>query len=459
MSTAFLVAVGTRGDTEPFIALSLALLRNPKFKSVHLCIQPDYRHLIPNDTSLIVHYLPFSASDFFVILHSITVKESEDAMTVHRKTLEQIASQHVFPSLASLIRLAQNVNADVILATWIVTPCAMTIADVLGVPFGLFNFQPLTPTGMYPYFATSIPEAKIAAEEAFLLTKCPEKVICNSDYLSSYDVQRKSDSHARAYLNAVRSSFRLPELSDASIQAIRLGTRKDAHVFNAYPTEVVPPSADWNGKIFQVQALSDDYIPANWSASPYAKLVKYVSKHRPLCITFGSMEIGDHEALLSRKVLSAMRGADLNHVLWMKGSANLGAHHLGSSDKELKQWAEKHVYMCEDSVPFAWLFPKCRGVVCHGGAGTVFTALRAGVPVGVFPILYDQSFWGPLVQLLGVGVTSGPNWVLGSDKSVAEVVRKMLSEDIIEKARNMGEDIGHNGSGSTMAAEVVASLV
>ena len=32
-------------------------------------------------------------------------------------------------------------------------------------------------------------------------------------------------------------------------------------------------------------------------------------------------------------------------------------------------------------VPFDWLLPQASVVVCHGGAGTVFSSLREGVPV------------------------------------------------------------------------------
>ena len=39
-----------------------------------------------------------------------------------------------------------------------------------------------------------------------------------------------------------------------------------------------------------------------------------------------------------------------------------------------------HLYMCPVYVSHSWLFPKCVTVIHHGGAGTVSSAIVAGVP-------------------------------------------------------------------------------
>jgi UDP:flavonoid glycosyltransferase YjiC (YdhE family) len=60
--------------------------------------------------------------------------------------------------------------------------------------------------------------------------------------------------------------------------------------------------------------------------------------------------------------------------------------------------------------PHEWLFARCSAVVCHGGAGTVATALSAGCPVIVCAFFGDQFFWcGRLADRkvgLGCGATS-----------------------------------------------------
>ena len=51
----------------------------------------------------------------------------------------------------------------------------------------------------------------------------------------------------------------------------------------------------------------------------------------------------------------------------------------------------------------AAIFPACRAVVHHGGAGTTAAGLRAGVPTLILWMLGDQPFWGAVVKRLKVG--------------------------------------------------------
>ena len=43
-----------------------------------------------------------------------------------------------------------------------------------------------------------------------------------------------------------------------------------------------------------------------------------------------------------------------------------------------------------ESVPHDWLFPQCKAVVHHGGAGTVAAGLKAGCPTVVVAFFADQ---------------------------------------------------------------------
>lgn len=56
-----------------------------------------------------------------------------------------------------------------------------------------------------------------------------------------------------------------------------------------------------------------------------------------------------------------------------------------------------------ESAPFAWLFPRMKALVHHGGVGTTADALRAGVPSIIVPSIADQPYWGRRVHELGVG--------------------------------------------------------
>jgi sterol 3beta-glucosyltransferase len=55
-------------------------------------------------------------------------------------------------------------------------------------------------------------------------------------------------------------------------------------------------------------------------------------------------------------------------------------------------------------VPYDWLLPQVAGMVHHGGAGSVGECLRAGIPSLAIPQGYDGAFWGLRIAELGLGL-------------------------------------------------------
>ncbi|KAF4677785.1 hypothetical protein FOL47_010379 [Perkinsus chesapeaki] len=54
-------------------------------------------------------------------------------------------------------------------------------------------------------------------------------------------------------------------------------------------------------------------------------------------------------------------------------------------------------------IPHDWLFPKCCAVMHHGGAGTTAMGLDFGLPTCIIAFFGDQWIWGGLVELQGAG--------------------------------------------------------
>ncbi len=90
--------------------------------------------------------------------------------------------------------------------------------------------------------------------------------------------------------------------------------------------------------------------------------------------------------------------------------------------------------------PHQHLFPRCAAVVHHGGAGTLTTAARNGVPQVVVPHLADQFYWAHRVEELGIGAR-----VRGQARSVKPVAlavaRVSGSSAIHETARELAASI------------------
>ena len=81
-----------------------------------------------------------------------------------------------------------------------------------------------------------------------------------------------------------------------------------------------------------------------------------------------------------------------------------------------------------EDVPHPLLFPRVAAVVHHGGAGTVATAARAGVPQVVLPYMSDQFMWRSQVVKLGLGPKAGLLRML-SARSLSKAIVECLGNE------------------------------
>jgi UDP:flavonoid glycosyltransferase YjiC (YdhE family) len=72
----------------------------------------------------------------------------------------------------------------------------------------------------------------------------------------------------------------------------------------------------------------------------------------------------------------------------------------------------------EQWVPQADVFAVADAVLCHGGSGTTYGALAAGLPLVVVPLFADQPTNGRLVAGAGAGVLVEPvpGWTSAMDR-------------------------------------------
>lgn len=153
----------------------------------------------------------------------------------------------------------------------------------------------------------------------------------------------------------------------------------------AYSPAVLPGPADWPTWI----------APTGWwfleepAYMPPPALQRFLDAgEAPVTVGFGSMTPQDGE-WLTRIVLDACERAE-TRVILLQGWGSLGA-------TSLPAWA--HV---EREAPHAWLYPRSRAVVHHGGAGTTGAGVRSGTPSLIVPLGFDQQFWGTRLHALGV---------------------------------------------------------
>jgi UDP:flavonoid glycosyltransferase YjiC (YdhE family) len=99
------------------------------------------------------------------------------------------------------------------------------------------------------------------------------------------------------------------------------------------------------------------------------------------------------------------------------------------------------------------IFPACRAVVHHGGAGTTAAGLRAGVPTLILWMLGDQPFWGARVKRMKVGTARRFSSVTG--ESLVVDLRTILAPDYVARARELAAQMTKPAESVATAADLL----
>jgi sterol 3beta-glucosyltransferase len=159
-------------------------------------------------------------------------------------------------------------------------------------------------------------------------------------------------------------------------------------------------------------------------------------------VGFGSMRELDSERL-TREVLHALEIAGQRGVIFTGGGGAL-----------TRLPAPPTVFYV-DNAPHTWLFPRMAALVHHGGAGTTGSALRAGVPSIIAPLVIDQHAWAWRIEKLGVGLRVGPLRKLTARK-LAPALRTALNDAALRaRAAALSEKVRAERNAVAYAVEVI----
>jgi sterol 3beta-glucosyltransferase len=154
-----------------------------------------------------------------------------------------------------------------------------------------------------------------------------------------------------------------------------------------WPASLVSKPPEWGPHIELANFIP--YDQAQTYEPPPALLDFLAAGEAPIYVGFGSV-VAEDPVALTRTIFGALEKAGARGIV-SRGWAHLGA-----------EAPPPNVYVIGDC-PHDWLFPRCRAVCHHGGAGTTSAGLRAGLPTVVVPFFGDQFFWGRIVADAGAG--------------------------------------------------------
>jgi UDP:flavonoid glycosyltransferase YjiC (YdhE family) len=104
-------------------------------------------------------------------------------------------------------------------------------------------------------------------------------------------------------------------------------------------------------------------------------------------------------------------------------------------------------------VNYAAIFPACRAVVHHGGAGTTAAGMRAGIPTLILWIEADQPVWAAAVTRLKIG--SARPFLATTRESMVADLRFILAPQYITRAREVATRMTKSAESVARAADLL----
>jgi sterol 3beta-glucosyltransferase len=395
-----ILAVGSRGDVQPYCALALGL-QNAGYR-VRIATHVNFEQFLSEQG---LEFVPI-AGNFQELLNS---EEGQKLLAGQRNKL--VSDELFQQQLADGWQACQGTDVIIFnpLATW-----GYHIAEQLAVPCFMASCIPISPTRAFPFL--NFAQAPKNSFDGF------------RNYASYLLVEFLFWQRQRENINRFRKqTLGLPPLSflGARFRGKHPKNLSPLPVLYGFSSSVIPRPSDWpnwlsvTGYWFLDQAK--DYQPPR-------ELLKFIEDGpSPVCIGFGSMTSSNPRSL-TEVVIEALQASQQRGVL-LSGWAGIGnSEKLGN------------VFVI-DSVPHDWLFPRMAAVVHHGGASTTAAGLRAGVPSVIVPFFADQPVWGQKLADLGVSPPPLPYKEL-SAQALAAAIQVAVSDEVMrQQATSLGKQI------------------
>jgi sterol 3beta-glucosyltransferase len=395
-----LMAFGSRGDVQPFLALAVAL--RERGHSVTLAAPADF------EAQINAYGIPYIR----VPISNMEVLQQETTKEVTRKGITPATLiafwREVIPEFKrALHTTTQEVaetakNADLLIAHGFLIPSAYSIHQHLQIPLMLTIAAPIVSTRMFP--SPAFPP--IPFGQRFF------------NPLSYNLLVRGVISFMIEPMKIFRKSVGLPTLSAGKV--IQILNSGQIPIVMHYSRHLMPLPSDWSANVHVVGAWT---LPSHPDWTPPDALTTFLAQGEPpVFFGFGSMPVSN-PVQMGQTISEALRLANLRGVL-QAGWAGL----VHEAD---------HLITIGDT-PHDWLFPQMAAIVHHGGSGTTHSALLAGKPALIVPFMADQPMWGRRLAELGVGVPPIPPKKLTPER-LADALRTLTQDSAMrQRAAELG---------------------
>ena len=401
-----LIAIGTRGDVQPFVAIGSRL--RAAGHDVHIAAAEGFSEPI-TVAGLTHHVLPLDFQDL------LKQPDMQAAMTSLSGKLKayRAATGIMNAQLSSMWQIGLDVVPDLILYHF-----KGVLGPYLGHRFGV----PAWPVMLQPGFAPTraYPQFLVARRSLGRLGNLASHHIINA--VMRFGTNRMLKRWVKATGTDIGQAL--------DIMAGYAPGRRPPRL-HAYSRHIVPLGSDMTDVEHQVGYAFAE--PATFTPPP--ALESFLSNgETPIYVGFGSMPGIDH-ARVNGALLGALQQTGLRAVV-ATGWGGIG---------QLASASHLHVLA---AVPHTWLFPRVSAVVHHGGSGTTHEGLRWGRPTVICPLFADQPFFGQRIADLGVGPAPIAQKRLTADR-LAQALEAALTDRVAEQAGAIGQAMAtEDGAGA-----------
>jgi len=407
---------GTRGDVEPGVAVGRELLS--RGHDVRIALPPDLTGFAESVGLSAVRYGPDTQA-WLEVTRNFWARffrnfwRIREVIELFRESREP-GTQSWAEMSTTLMSLAED--ADLLLTGMSYQELAANVAEYHGIPLATLLWLPIRVNGhIVPFLPAPLIRSAMTVYE-WLVWRGGKKV---------EDAQRRELGLPKATSPAPR---RIAERRSLEIQAY------DEVCFPGLTAEW----AKWDGQRPFVGTLTME-LPTDADA----EVASWIAAGTPpIFFGFGSIPVESPADTI------AMIGA---------ACAELGERALvgaGWSDfNDVPQF--DHVKVV-GAINYAAIFPACRALVHHGGAGTTAAGLRAGVPTLILWMADVQFMWGAALKRLKVGTAR--RFSTTTQKSLVADLRKILVPRYVARAREIGARMNQPAESVAIAADRVETF-
>lgn len=404
------LTLGSRGDVQPYVALAKELIKSGNEAIV--CTGASFKKFI-EENGVEFHE---ATADLMAILDSEEGKKVFNGGNYNIFKILKFSKQVITPAYRKSMDdfFDASKESDLI----IYHPKALgavDIAEYLNIPCICMPPVPIIyPITEFPNFAIS-----------------PDKNFGSFLNKLTYKATSLGESSYIKHINDFRSkSLKLPNRKAGKLM-FKVNSEEIPIIYPISPF-LFKEVESWKDKVF----LSGFFFLDIGEDKLDEELENFIeSGKKPIVVSFSSMPL-KNPTEFKEKLIKALKETD-NRAIILTGTSGMTFEN------------EDNIYAVQKA-PHRLVFKKAKGIVHHGGVGTMSEALLSGVPQLIMPFTVDQPFWAH--RLFNQGYSISPlreKNLLTSD--LVNAFNEMENEKYIKNAKEIKEIIeSENGLENTV---------